>query len=81
METSDITLLMGSTSSANKTKIATALGYVTGCVNGSITTSNAENVKNIQVSHIDTSSGLYIFEIATGIVVSINLGTTITTGS
>lgn len=79
MLSADVQLMVASTSSANKTKVSNALSYVKNAFDNVSTT--ADNITNIQVSHISTTTGLFIFELNNGIVVSVNIGVVPTNGS
>lgn len=72
MNTTDVQQMIASTSAMNKTKCATALQYCKDAFTN--TGSSAGGIYNIQCSHISPSTGLFIFELVNGIVVSVNIG-------
>lgn len=72
MNTADVQQMIASTSATNKTKCSNALLY---CKNAFDNVGGtAGNIFNIQCSHISPTTGLFIFELDNGIVVSVNIG-------
>lgn len=72
MNTTDIQQMVASTSSTNKTKCSNALSYCKDAFDNVGT--SADNVLSIQCSHISPTTGLFIFKLDNGIVVSVNIG-------
>ena len=72
MNANDVQMMVSATSATNKAKASAALGYAKDAFDG--VTTSAGNINNIQVSHISTKTGLFIFEMSNGVVVSVNLG-------
>ena len=72
MNTADVQQMIASTSSANKTKCSDALLWCKNAFDNVGTTAN--KIYNIQCSHISPTTGLFIFELENGIVVSVNIG-------
>lgn len=72
MNTADVQQMIASTSQANKTKCSDALLWCKNAFDNVGTT--ADKVYNIQCSHISPTTGLFIFELENGIVVSVNIG-------
>lgn len=72
MITTDVQQMVASTSGTNKTKCSNALSYCKDAFDNVGTT--ADKILNIQCSHISPSTGLFIFELDNGIVVSVNIG-------
>lgn len=72
MNSTDVQQMIASTSATNKTKCSDALLWCKDAFDGTNTT--AGNIYNIQCSHISPSTGLFIFELENGIVVSVNIG-------
>ena len=77
MDTATVQQMIASTSATNKTKCANALQYCNEAFSNVST--NADKIFNIQCSHISPTTGLFIFELDNGIVVSVNIG--VQTGS
>lgn len=72
MNANDVQMMVSATSATNKTKVSNAVSYVKDAFDG--VTTSAGNINNIQISHISTKTGLFIFELNNGVVVSVNIG-------
>lgn len=72
MISADVQQMVASTSGTNKTKCANALQYCKDAFSN--VSGTADKILNIQCSHISTTTGLFIFELENGIVVSVNIG-------